>query len=228
MRDLDRDLRELASAIAYPETPDLATPVRRRLPERRPSAGPRRLALAAAIVGIAMLAGLAVSPARTAILRFFGIGAVRVEYVERLPAVEPGAPLTLGTQIDAGESPLRVLRSDLLGMPDGIYRSGTVVTLLWGSPRSVRLLVTEIGGPPVPPEVVKKALAATTRASFVPLAGEDDLGLWIEGAPHVLYLPGAPPRLAANTLVWRRGELTIRLEGAASLEEAVRIARSLR
>ena len=102
--------------------------------------------------GVALIAGMAVPQARTAILRFFGIGAVRVEYVERLPAVEPGVPLALGTRIDAADSPLPVLRSELLGPPDGIYRSGRIVTLLWGSPRSVRLLVTEIGGVPIQPE----------------------------------------------------------------------------
>lgn len=228
MPELDRDLRLLAGEIAFPETPDVAGSVRGRLPTRGPSPWPRRLVLVAALAGIAVIAGLAVSPARTAILRFFGIGAVRVEYVERLPAVAPGAPLALGARIDADEAPVSVLRSDLLGPPDGIYARGNVVTLLWGSPESVRVLVTEIAGAPIPPDVVKKLVGSTSSASFVSLAGSDESGVWIEGAPHVLFLPGAPPRLAANTLLWRRGALTLRLEGAASLDEAIRIAESFR
>ena len=228
MPELERDLRELAAAVAFPETPDLATTVRRSLPERPPSAWPKRLAVVAVVVGIALIAGLAVPQARTALLRFFGIGAVRVELVERLPAVEPGASLALGTRIAAAESPLPVLRSELLGPPDGIYRSGDVVTLLWGSPQSVRLLVTEIGGAPFSPDVVKKLVGSTSSARFASITGSDEPGLWIEGEPHALFLPGAPPRLAANTLLWTSGGLTVRLEGATSFDEAVRIAESLR
>ena len=228
MPDLDRDLRLLAGAIEFPETPDLAASARRRLPEQRPPVWPRRLALAVAIAGIALIAGLAVPQARTALLRIFGIGAVRVEYVERLPTVSPGAPLVLGARVDADRAPLPVRRSALLGPPDGIYASGNIVTLLWGSPGSVRVLVTEIGGAPVPPEVVKKVVGSTSSASFVSIAGSNEPGVWIEGEPHVLFLPGAPPRLAANTLLWRSGELTLRLEGAASLDEASRIAESFR
>jgi hypothetical protein len=75
---------------------------------------------------------------------------------------------------------------------------------------------------------VKKIVGSTSSATFVSIAGSDESGVWIEGAPHVLFLPGAPPRLAANTLLWRRGGLTLRLEGAASMDEALRIAGSLR
>ena len=228
MPDLERELRALADAIAFPETPEVAVQVRRRLPPHAHSTRPRRLALVAAVLLAVLVAALAVPQARTAIFRFFGIGAVRVEFVERLPAVEPGAPLPLGKRIAADEAPLPVLDSDLLGAPDGIYANGNVVTVLWGSPGSVRLLLTEIGGAPLPPEVVKKVVATTTHASFIEITGASGPGAWIEGAPHALFLPGAPPRLAANTLVWRRGELTLRLEGAASVDEAVRIAESLR
>ena len=228
MPDLDRDLRLLAGEIEFPEAPALATSVRGRLPEGRRSPWPRRLALIAAVTGIALIAGLAVPQARTAILRFFGIGSVRIEYVDRLPAVTPGAPLALGRPVDADDAPLPVLRSELLGMPDRIYATEHVVTLLWGSPGSVRLLVTEIGGRPVSPEVVKKIVGFTSSASFVSIAGSEEPGVWIEGEPHALFLPGAPPRLAANTLLWTRGELTFRLEGAPSLDEATRIAESFR
>ncbi len=47
------------------------------------------------------------------------------------------------------------------------------------------------------------------------------------GNPHVVELPGGPRRLAANTLIWARGPLTIRLEGAASLQQALAIGNSL-
>ena len=95
MRDLERELRELGAAIAVPATPDFAGEVRTRLPAARVARQRRRLVLALALLAV-VLVGLAASPARTAILRFFGIGAVRIELVDRLPVVEPSAPIAAG------------------------------------------------------------------------------------------------------------------------------------
>jgi len=229
MPDLETRLHELAAEIAFPATPDLVSGVRGALPEPSPPLLPRRLLAVAAVVGVAVIAGLAVPQARTAILRVFGIGAVRIEYVERLPAVRPDAPLQLGTRIDLDEAPFRVRRSGLLDEPDAVYANGDVVTLLYGSPERVRLLVTEIGdSAALPPEVAKKIVATTTNTEFVHIAGSTVPGVWIEGGRHVLDLPGAPARLAANTLVWTSNDLTLRVEGATTLDTAVRIAESLR
>jgi hypothetical protein len=227
MPELERDLRALAAEVAYPETPDLVSIVAGRILVRRSSPWQRRLALVAAVVAVAVLAGLAVPQTRAEILRFFGVGAVKVELIDRLPAVEPDAPLVLGERIDLPDAPFPVLTSSLLGPPDEAYAEGDVVTLLYGSQDGVRLLVTQIGRGSSPPEAVKKVAASSTRPEFVPL-GDDAWALWIVGDPHVVGLPGAPPRLAANTLVWARGDVTLRLEGGTTLEQAVRIASSLR
>jgi hypothetical protein len=228
MPDLERELRGLGESIAFPATPDLAASVRARIPERAPTLWPRRLVLVAAVLGVAVVAGLAIPQARSAILRVFGIGAVRVEYVDKLPAVEPRATLALGPAISADDAPFRLLESSLLGTPDGIYASGNVVTQLYGSPDRVRLLVTQIGGRALRPDVVKKVVGSTTNTDFVSIAGIPEQALWIEGAPHVLSLPNAPERLAANTLIWTQDDRTLRLEGAESLDEAVEIAQSFR
>jgi hypothetical protein len=182
----------------------------------------------ALVVAIVLVAGLAVSPARTSILRFFGIGAVQIELVDRLPAVEPSAPLALGSEIDPSQAPFPILRSDLLGDPDAVYASGEVVTLLYGSPDRVRLLVTEIGHSVLAPEIAKKIVARTTNTRFVDIPGATGPGIWIEGAPHVVVLVNAPPRLVGNTLVWVREGRTLRIEGAAELDDALRIAESMR
>jgi hypothetical protein len=226
MPDLESELRALGESIAFPPTPDLAARV--RLPERVPTLWPRRLVLVAAVLGAAVVAGLAIPQARSAILRVFGIGAVRIEYVDKLPAVEPEARLDLGPEISAEDAPFRLLESSLLGAPDGVYASGNVVTQLYGSPDHVRLLVTQIGGRALRPDVVKKVVGTTTNADFVSIAGLAEPALWIEGAPHILSLPNAPERLAANTLIWTQGNRTMRLEGAESLDEAVEIAQSFR
>jgi hypothetical protein len=176
----------------------------------------------------AVLVGLAASPARTAILRIFGIGAVRIEVVDRLPAVRPSAPIAPGREIAPTETPFRLLRSDLLGDPDRIYVEGDVVTLLYGSPERVRLLVTQIGTAELTPDLMKKLVTASTDTSFVDLAGLPEPALWIEGEAHVVVLPDAPPRLARNTLVWVQSGRTLRIEGALDESDAVRIAESFR
>ena len=60
-------------------------------------------------------------------------------------------------------------------------------------------------------------------------------GYWIVGRPHEVMLVdrhGRPfpetVRLAGNTLVWQRGELTMRIEGRFGKAKALRIARSVR
>jgi len=229
MRDLERELRELGAAIAVPATPDIAGEVRARrsLEHLRPDRSRRRLVLVLALLA-AVVVGLAASPARTAILHFFGIGAVRVEVVNRLPAVEPNAPIAPGRQITPAEAPFRLLRSDLLGEPDRAYVDGDVVTLLYGSPERVRLLVTQIGTAELTPELVKKLGTAFTGIGFVDLAGLPGPALWIEGESHVVVLPDAPPRLASNTLVWVQSGRTMRIEGALDESDAVRIAESFR
>ena len=227
MRDLERELRELGAAIAVPATPDIAGEVRTRLPAARVARQRRRLVVALALLAV-VLVGLAASPARTAILRFFGIGAVRIELVDRLPVVEPSAPIAAGRRIAATETPFRLLRSDLLGEPDRLYADGEVVTLLYGSPERVRLLVTQIGTAELTPELVKKLATVSTDIRVVELAGLPDPALWIDGEPHVVVLPDAPPRLAGNTLVWVQSGRTLRIEGALDESDAVRIAESFR
>ena len=60
-------------------------------------------------------------------------------------------------------------------------------------------------------------------------------GIFLSGGPHVVFYRDASGeirnetlRLAGNTLLWERGELLLRLESALPLEEALRVARSVR
>jgi hypothetical protein len=228
MPELERELRSLGAQLAYPPTPDLAAAVRDRLQAPpRFRLWSRPLAVALAVAAVAIGAAFAVPQARTAILRFFGIGAVRIEFVDRLPEVQPG-PLDLGRRIDLDEAPFHLLRSKLLGNPDATYLDGNAVTLLYGTRSHVRLLLTEIEGSGFESNVGKKLLAEGTRVKFVELRDVLSPGVWIEGKPHVVQFPGGPVRLAKNTLIWQRGDLTLRLEGKIRLAQASRIANSLR
>ena len=166
--------------------------------------------------------------ARTAIFRFFHVGSVNISFVERLPQVQPARPLDLGEPISPAEAPVGLLHSELLGAPDGIYRSGDIVTLLYGTPERVRLLVTQIPASGFTPSVGKKLAATGTHVEFVEIPESFGPGVWITGGPHLVTLPGGPARLASNTLIWQRGSLTVRVEGAETIAQATRIAESLR
>lgn len=227
MSELERELHALANAIDFPAAPDLTARVRASLPARPRRVWPLRAAVALAAVVAAVGAALAVPQARSAILRFFDIGAVRVEFVDRLPEVRPATRLALGRRLDAHQAPFRLLRSDLLGKPDALYRQGGVITQLYGSPERVRLLVTQIRSG-FDPSVGKKLQGMGTRVVFVPIHGSTAVGVWIEGRPHLVVFPGGPPRLAADTLIWERDGTTVRLEGSPTLEDAIAIAESLR
>ena len=227
MPELERELRALGGALDLPAAPDLTARVNPRLPERPRRVWPLRVAVGIAVVVAAVAVALAVPQARSAILRLFGVGAVRVEFVDRLPAVRPTGRLELGGRIDEAQAPFRLLHSSVLGRPDAVYRQGAVVTQLYGSLEHVRLLVTQIRGG-FDPAIGKKLSAQGTRVTFVPIHGSTGIGVWIEGSPHVVVFPGGPPRLAANTLIWERDGTTVRLEGTPTLEEAIAIAESLR
>ena len=86
-------VRQSASDLPYPPTPDVAEQVRRRLAAERNRPMQRYLRPAWALVVIlAILVGLlAVPPVRAAILEFLQIGSVRIWLVEPTPALPPTA-----------------------------------------------------------------------------------------------------------------------------------------
>src|SRR5438309_6707286 len=92
MPELERALVALGNELEFPPTPDLVGPLRRRLARRAPW---RVLAFALALLAVAFGIAMAVPQARSAILRFFHIGAVTVERVETLPRAEQ-RPLVAG------------------------------------------------------------------------------------------------------------------------------------
>jgi len=229
---LEQRLADLA--VEWPETPDVAPRVRARLeaePVRRRRLWPR---IAVPIAVLALVA--AVPPARSTVLDWLGLGAVKIE---RVPEAPTPAPTT--TPLDLGE---RVPRSALvpaeLGPPEAVYRAGDVVTLLYrprdGLPESENTgagaLLSLIAGR-TNADFIRKLAGPDTTIERVTVAGEP--GYWLAGAAHgLLYedvsggVREAPARLAGNTLVWRRGEQTLRLEADITKERALEIARSVR
>jgi hypothetical protein len=54
-----------------------------------------------------------------------------------------------------------------------------------------------------------------------------DPGVWIEGEPHIVLSPAATAARREHAHLDEGGTLTLRLEGAASLKQALAIAEAL-
>jgi hypothetical protein len=251
MSALEHELARLREELTWPPTPDLTAAVGERIvaePRRRrppPRLGPLRLdalgrpaalaAAVAAVLAVAVAVTLAAAPGvRARIADWLGIGAVRIERVERLPAAAPGRDLGLGRRTTlAGARRLaraRVPAVAALGPPDAVYadpRDGSA-SLVWrarpGLPAAssgVGALLTVLPGGDV--QLVKKLLGAGT--SVTPVGVDGGLGVFVAGEPHLVVPPN---RLAGNTLLWVRGDTTYRLETALGRTGALRLARSVR
>jgi hypothetical protein len=249
MSELERELIRLRAEAVWPPTPDIAGAVAARIaaePQPRRArlplggAGLRRPAPAvvAAIVALLVLAAaLAATPSvRARIADWLGIGAVRVERVDRLPPVSAGRGLALGRRTTLGAArdaaaPTEVPTVTALGAPAAVYvdrsRGVPIVSLVYrpraGLPRStagVGALLTVIPGGDI--GFLKKILGVGASIEGVDVNGA--FGAFISGDPHVL---DPPSRLAGNTVVWVRGDTTYRLESALGRDAALRLARSV-
>jgi hypothetical protein len=222
MPELDVALRELGRQIEFPPTPDLASSIRGRLERTRRWLRPAAIALAVLLVAIGAV--LAVPPARTAILDWLGLRGVSIVRVDELPPTSPVGRLDLGRRITLEEAPSWTLVPD--DEPDRVFLSDGTVNLLWGTPDDVRLLLTELRGEAYIEKLVEP------NADVQPVSVNGRAGAWLE-QPHVVVFKDprgrvrdSEPRLAAKTLLWNHGEVTLRLEGDLSKAEALRIARS--
>ena len=227
---IERELRDLAAFVDFPDERDLAPAIRARLSPR--SRQRRVLVIVLAAVALAVAVAFAVPPARSAILRFFHLRGARIELVDRLPEVQTKTPLDLGVPVspaDAAQTAgFEPLRSSLLGDPDRVTWDGA---MLWFRYGDVRLLVSQFRGTERI-ELVKKLVEPRTMITPVTVLGQQ--GYFLSGATHFLYL--APTdlireervRLARNVLLWQHGPLTLRLEGDVTVREALLIAGSFR
>ncbi len=236
--DLELALAGCGRELAFPPTPDLVSAVARRLEAvQRPRRTRRRMLVLAFAL---LLATAGVAAGVTAGLRGLGIA-----FVHKLPPVTPGAGLNLGLQVQQGEAQklagFRVLvPGPPLGRPDawfvGNIDQSRLVTLVWtpakGLPparHGISVLVTETQGS-VDPTFVKKLVGTGTRVDSITVNGAP--GLWISGNPHVIIWSDRGAfrqqivRLVGDVIVWNQGGLLLRIEGARSRAEALRLARS--
>jgi hypothetical protein len=153
------------------------------------AAADRRLAVVALALGVA----LAVPPARSAIFDWLGIGSARIELVDRLPALEPAAPLsrlggltTLAGAYAEARFPFAPSPHDE-GAPDEVrVVPGQRVSYAWRDGDRVRLLITQ-----VPARLGEEALLrklVPPGVTIEQLAVEGRRAVWIAGGPHAVFL----------------------------------------
>jgi hypothetical protein len=244
MPELELALVELGRSIEFPPTPDLAPRVREqiaaeRAPRRRVTLFPARRALVVALAVLAVSVGalMAVPGTRAAILEFFGLRGITIERVDTLPTVPKAAELNLGARVSLDRArdlaDFEVVVPERLGDPDEIYFSdfppGGMVSFVYGSAAEPRALFTQFRA--TVDDVFFKKVEAGTDIEDVQIGGEP--GFYLSGNPHVFayvdedgQFREETVRLVGNVLLWERGELTLRLEGDITRDEALRIARS--
>ena len=240
MTPLERELQALSSALDWPDTPDVSALVVSRTADARPRpVVRRRLALALAVVLAALVAVLAVPPARTAVFDWLGIGGAQIVRVDDLPPVSPTPGIEfLGDRVTLDQARARAGFAfadppDDERDPDQVLVApGTRVTYVWRENDRVRLLVTQFPGDATEPGLVKKLVSAATSIQMLDIDGHR--ALWLEGGPHaVLFVaPDGNIRddlgwLAGNTLLVENGAVTLRIEAQVERADAIEIARSL-
>lgn len=240
MTSLELRLRALGHELELPAEPDLTAAVLEQLSlsGKRPFPWRRAAALAFALVAIAVATAFAVPQARTAMLRFFHLGGATVVRVETLPpAVERNEASGLGRPMSLHAAERAVGFHILLPPykccgPGRVYvLDDSMATVIVRARRNHRALLSEF--PSLGPLSLKKLVLGQTRVEPAQVNGRE--ALWIEGGSHTLrYFDrrlGVQERtvhIHGTVLIWVRGDLTLRLEGKLTKDEALSFARSTR
>lgn len=223
---LEERLDALARDLVVPVPDGLGDAVMARVATVRPR---RRVArwLVGLLLG-ALGAGVVASPVGASLREWLGLPGVTVSSGGPVTGTPTVPPATAGGDLEAAadRAQFTPLVPRALGDPDGVEVSadGLVVSLSWSTGQGTVRLDQFRGD--VEPLFWKTA----DRASPTSVSGRD--ALWLPSAHRVVVVSpdgtirSLPSRLAAPTLLWVSGELTLRLEGDIDLADATRIAES--
>jgi hypothetical protein len=247
---LDLALTDLATAIDYPPTPNLATVVRARIESSEASEPARlfprprwhRVAFAVAALVLAFAATLTFSPAaRRAVADLLGVAGIHIDLEGETPGSGP-----IRTGINAGDLGERVYLGAAQNYVDFDMRtplrfdSAPEVFLDRSVPGGrVSFYVTLDGNKALVTQFVadleesffKKVDATGGSVEFPNVNGIP--GYWV-GGTHVIYYVTDGEfledslRQAGPALLWEEGGVTYRIEGAGSLDRALALAATLR
>jgi hypothetical protein len=177
---------------------------------------------------------------RSAVLEALGLQGARIERREPSPRAraagarrDHGTPVALAAARD--RAPFDVVVPGDPGPPEAVFfdaaaPAGGQVAFVWQRDGGRPLLLTQIAALSYP--AVTKAAGSGTRVEELRVDGER--GFWLSGDPHEFSFSTPDGdfyvdrlRLAGDTLVWNRGDVLLRLEGAPSKGRALEIAASL-
>ncbi|GAA3632103.1 hypothetical protein C8D88_1011464 [Lentzea atacamensis] len=215
--DVEAALRDLGRQIQVPEPPDLTASVLTRInaPRRR---NRWLTALVAAVTAFAI--AFAVSPAVRAavqdLLEFAG-----VEFHTEAPkSIAPPLPSQEVSLDEARKQmPFEIHLPALLGTPDKLtVHEGRFVTLHYGN-----LRLDQFDG------TVQPAIGKLIHGEGVE---QIDDKVWVPYPHRIFYIDrkgewrNEEPHGAGQTLIWQRGQVTMRLEGDLTKERALEISAS--
>lgn len=256
-KDFETQLRSIASGMGYPPTPNIAGSVAARLrAQTRPRRKSRTFARSLVIALVLLASLMLIPPVRAAVVEFIQIGIVRVFRAEPAPAPEQipatATPLTATTRPTmpaliplleelAGETTLADAQQETgypillpsfppeLGEPDRVFvqdADGPMTILVWidhDEPDQVKMSLHFI---PEGSWAIEKMGPAVVEETSV----NQRRAVWAVGPYPVRLYNGDlqfKRMIEGHVLIWEADGITYRLETAAPLEEAIRIAESL-
>ncbi len=255
MNELERELFEkklnsLATGFDYPRTPQITAAVMKRIePAPRRRSMTRPLAWAVAVVFILFSTLMLIPPARAAIIEFIQIGIVRIlpRSTETSPVPTPATPGVTPTHISllpllnrlSGQTTLElaqqqasfpILLPDGYGEPDYVFAQeaeGTMIVLVWMDPQHPDQVLLSLHHIPSGSWAIQKVEPVIIERTEV----NGNPAIWATG-PYAMKAYNGNIEfirlIEGQVLIWNEGDVTYRLETAASLDESLQIADSLR
>ncbi|HEU5113227.1 MAG TPA: hypothetical protein VFU96_07890 [Acidimicrobiia bacterium] len=247
-RPIEQTLLELAHHIDWPEPSDQGVDLRSRLAAAPARRARRRWIPATAIVLIMVASLLLFSPrARQAVADLLGVAGIEIRF-DPDPAKIVGGELDLGEAMTLEEA-AEAVDFELtvpanLPPPDGVFLSDRPssgrVSMVWEGTEAL----PASGESGIGVVYSQFALELAEDADFVKSVMPDTsvravevdgaIGLWIEGAPHVISYEDAAgnrveeeTRLAGNVLMWESQGVTHRIETTLGLGATLALAGSL-
>ena len=234
----EKQVQVWAAAFDYPPTPDIARKIQPLLTISPPK--PRQISgrLAWALVALLLAASLLAVPAvRAAVVEILRAGGITI-FVGEEAAVDDVPPL-LNEQLPSFTEPITLdealaqypnlqLPTELPPPDDLLLHEvnawESAVIFLWrdeDQPDQIALSLYQINAP---------QYAAKGAEQLEQTEVNNNQAFWVRG-PHIFRLQNAGFEewrfVAGNVLIWWDGAVTYRLEGADSLEDALRLAESL-
>jgi hypothetical protein len=243
---LEEALRELGGQLSVPEPPDaglLTEKVLARLDEEPAHRSRLRnsvLLRVAAVVVVALVALavlIAVSPpVRAGVLNLLRFAGIEISQ-SATPIQLPPTPAPLPDQRSVDLPTAQRLSRFPVSLPEQLGQPEQVLIIDGQPPRLVSLLyrggtvrLDEFDG--TLDYALYKKVAGSNGIDYATVDGET--GIWVD-RPHALtYVDrdgkyrNESARLSGKTLIWQRGDVTLRLEGDFTESDAVAIAESIR